>query len=91
MMPKFTLIAEHTDFTGVRLQKNTLEFEDDYLGDILDNIKQFLQGTGFAIEGNLEIVPYESIDIPEVPDEIIEIPKPDYAFKQNYYREMSDD
>ena len=85
-MPKFTLIAEHTDFTGVRLQKNTLEFEEDYIGDILDNIKQFLQGTGFTVDGNLEIVPYESIDIPEVPDEFINT-TPDYSFKQNFYKE----
>lgn len=85
-MPKFTLIAEHIDYTGMQVQKNTLEFEDDYLGDILDNIKQFLQGTGFAVDGNLEIVPYESIDIPEVPDDFIH-PTPNYSFKQNFYKE----
>ncbi len=86
-MPKFTLIAEHTDFTGVRLQKNTMEFEEEYIGDILDNVKQFLQGTGFTIDGTLDIVPDEFADTIKTE----EAPKPDYAFKQNYYREMSDD
>ena len=86
-MPKFTLIAEHTDFTGVRLQKNTMEFEEEYIGDILDNVKQFLQGTGFTIDGTLDIVPDEFDD----PIKTEETAKPDYTFKQNYYKEMSDD
>lgn len=82
-MPKFTLIAEHTDFTGVRLQKNTMEFEEDFLGDILDNMKQFLQGTGFIIEGTLDVVPEEFGD----PAEPIEAPT-DYSVKQNWYKEV---
>ena len=55
-MPKFTLIAEHIDYTGVRSQKNTMEFDEEYLGDILNNVKQFLQGTGFIIDGTIDIV-----------------------------------
>ena len=89
-MPKFTLIAEHTDFTGVTLQKNTLEFNEDYIGDILDNIKQFLQGTGFTIDGTLDIVQDDFVDFtsyekahPKGFDEPI-----DYSVKQNFYKEV---
>lgn len=92
-MPKFTLIAEHTDFTGVRLQKNTMEFEEDFLGDILDNVKQFLQGTGFIIEGTLDVVPEEFGD-PTGYDSYEKVhPKgfdepADYSVKQNFYKEV---
>jgi len=89
-MPKFTLIAEHTDFTGVTLQKNTLEFNEDYIGDILDNIKQFLQGTGFTIDGTLDIVQDDFVDFtsyekahPKGFDE-----PTDYSVKQNFYKEV---
>jgi hypothetical protein len=92
-MPKFTLIAEHTNFTGETLQKNTLEFEEDYISAVLDNIKQFLQGTGFVIDGSLDIVPedfgdptgYESYEIahPKGFDE-----PADYSVKQNFYKEV---
>jgi len=82
-MPKFTLIAEHTDFTGVTLQKNTLEFNEDYIGDILDNIKQFLQGTGFTIDGTLDIVPEEFNDHYESQQSEL-----DFTFKQPYYKEV---
>ena len=82
-MPKFTLIAEHTDFTGVTLQKNTLEFNEDYIGDILDNIKQFLQGTGFTIDGTLDIVPEEFNDHCESQQSEL-----DFTFKQPYYKEV---
>ena len=95
-MPKFTLIAEHTDFLGVTSQKNTLEFNEEYIGDILDNIKQFLQGTGFTIDGVLDIVQDESVEtdygsyekahpkgFDEPTDERI-----DYSVKQNFYKEV---
>ncbi len=82
-MPKFTLIAEHTNFTGETLQKNTLEFEEDYISDVLDNIKQFLQGTGFVIDGSLDIVPDNFADYSEPEQSEL-----DFTFKQPYYKEV---
>jgi hypothetical protein len=56
-MPKFTLIAEHTNlYTGDVESKTTREFEVDYLPDVLENIDLFLRGTGFFFNGNLDIV-----------------------------------
>jgi len=56
-MPKFTLISEHT--SG---EKTTLEFEKDYLPDVLEYFENFLRGTGFHFIGNLDFVQdtYES-------------------------------
>jgi len=92
-MPKFTLIAEHTDFLGVTSQKNTLEFNEDYIGDVLDNIKQFLQGTGFTIDGTLDIVPDEFGDPTGYDSYEKAHPKgfdepTDYSVKQNFYKEV---
>ena len=50
-MPKFTLIAEHS--SG---EKATLEFEKEYLPDVLENIEMFLRGAGFHFAGNLDFV-----------------------------------
>lgn len=99
-MPKFTLIAEHIDYTGVRSQKNTMEFDEEYLGDILNNVKQFLQGTGFTIDGIIDIVPDEFGDPAEYEEDFTdhygydivhtgdEQPKSDYSFNQNFYKEV---
>ena len=92
-MPKFTLIAEHTNFTGVTSQKNTLEFNEEYIGNILDNMKQFLQGTGFIIDGVLDIVPEDFGDPTGYDSYEKAHPKgfdepADYSVKQNFYKEV---
>ena len=53
-MPKFTLISEHN--TG---EKITLEFNKEYLPDILHEFEMFLKGAGFHFSGNLDIVENE--------------------------------
>lgn len=55
-MPKFTLIAEHTDDYGNVLSKNTQEFEVEFLNEVLENVDQFIRGTGFFPRGVLEYV-----------------------------------
>ena len=50
-MPKFTLISEHN--TG---EKITLEFNKEYLPDILQEFEMFLRGAGFQFGGNLDFV-----------------------------------
>jgi hypothetical protein len=52
---KFTLIAEHE--TG---EKNTYEFDKEYLPDVLENIDLFLRGCGFWHTGVLDIVEEET-------------------------------
>ena len=64
-MPKFTLIAEHTDlYTGDVTSKATHEFEVDYLPDVLENTELFLRGVGFFFDGKLDFVN----DIEEPPE-----------------------
>jgi len=55
-MPKFTLIAEHTDNWGGTLSKTTHEFEVEFIDDVLDNVDLFLRGTGFNPTGQLEYI-----------------------------------
>jgi len=64
-MPKFTLIAEHTDLQGnPDGTKVNYEFYCDYLPEILEHLELFLRGTGFVTDGNLEFVS----DEPWTPD-----------------------
>jgi hypothetical protein len=58
-MPKFTLIAEHTNDYGETLSKNTHEFDVEFLQEVLENVDLFLRGTGFFSSGNLQYVPDE--------------------------------
>jgi hypothetical protein len=59
-MPKFTLISEHEDGAHV-----TVEFEKEYLPDILMHVDMFLRGTGFVYDGALAIEEYEPAQIKE--------------------------
>jgi hypothetical protein len=58
-MPKFTLIAEHTDNFGSTLSKTTHEFEVEFIGEVLENVDLFLRGTGFNPTGTLDYVEEE--------------------------------
>jgi hypothetical protein len=44
---------KHTAEDGTTI---TMTFEANYLPDVLMNIKHFLQGVGFSIRGELEVV-----------------------------------
>ena len=56
-MPKFTLIAEHTDLYGKPDgTKVTYEFHADFLENILENFDMFLRGCGFNPTGQLDYV-----------------------------------
>lgn len=60
-MPKFTLIAEHTDAYGKPTgHKITTEFNVDYLNEVLENFDLFIRGVGFIPEGVLEYTPEET-------------------------------
>jgi hypothetical protein len=49
-MPKFTLISEHDDSS-----RTTVEFERDFLPDVIMQMDMFLRGTGFVYNGSLTI------------------------------------
>jgi hypothetical protein len=56
-MPKFTLIAEHTDLFGKpNGHKVTHEFNVDTLDNVLENTDLFLRGCGFVPTGTLDYV-----------------------------------
>ena len=65
-MPKFALQSE--DCTGTIA---TLEFEKEYLPDILQEIERFLKASAFVFNGTLEIVPPDdyAINIDEYNEE----------------------
>ena len=50
-------MMEETDIRG-ELVRNKLisEFQSDYLSDILEKFQDFLKGSGFIIDGQLDIV-----------------------------------
>jgi hypothetical protein len=61
---KYTLTAEmprYDQFTGRNLNeisyKNTVEFDEDSIDEVLENIELFLRGCGFADYGRLQFVP----------------------------------
>jgi hypothetical protein len=63
-MPKFTLIAEHQNYTtGATDSKVTHEFECEYLPDVLENVQMFLKGTGFVFDGQLDIFEEEDDEV----------------------------
>lgn len=56
-MPKFTLIAEHTDLYGTPDgTKVNYEFHGVYLPEILEHVDLFLKGCGFNSPGTLDYV-----------------------------------
>ena len=59
-MPKFTLIAENTNwYTGKVESKVTHEFDADGISDVLQNTDLFLRGVGYFPNGTLDYVPDE--------------------------------
>ena len=60
LMPKFTLIGEHTDLQqnpdGTKVQ---YELNCDYLQEIVEHFELFLRGCGFNPTGKLDFVPDE--------------------------------
>lgn len=58
LMPKFTLIGEHTDLQGnPDGSKMTYEFHCDYLPEVLEHFQLFIRGCGFVPDGTLDFVP----------------------------------
>lgn len=53
---KFTFKSE---FVGFGSPETSMQFEADDLGDVLNYFKQFLQGAGYVIDGELDVVPNE--------------------------------
>lgn len=62
-MPKFTLIAEHTDLMGQPDgTKVQYEFYVDGLNDVLQHVELFIRGCGYYPDGTLDYVKDESVD-----------------------------
>ena len=51
-MPKFTFTCEHKDAFNkdVTVSKITYESNREYLGDVMEDIRDFLKGCGYMIE-----------------------------------------
>ena len=54
---KFTLISEDIDMFGDKNgDKTTKEFQAIDLQTVLDNVKEFLLGSGFIVDGEIEVI-----------------------------------
>lgn len=53
---KFTFISE---FQGFGSPKTSMQFEADSLEDVLMYFKDFLQGAGYVIDGDIDVIPPE--------------------------------
>ena len=49
---KFTFVSE---FAGFGSPKNTMEFEVDHIGDVIRYFEQFLRGSGYHFNGQLQL------------------------------------
>jgi hypothetical protein len=74
-MPKFTLIAEHTDLYGKPDgTKVNYEFYVDSLDDVLEHVDLFLRGCGYNPTGQLD---YVTDEFPEWTTEEWDTPQED--------------
>lgn len=60
---KFTFKSK---FVGFGSPETTMEFEVDQLEDVLAYLKQFLQGCGYTIDGELDVVRWNEESLHEV-------------------------
>jgi hypothetical protein len=59
-MPKMTFIAQHKDLlTNTEKYNITVDSYADSLYEIIENFELFLRGSGFYLDGRLEIVPFD--------------------------------
>ena len=60
LMPKFTLIAEHTDLmqkpNGTKV---SYDFHCEFLPEVLEHFELFLRGCGYCPTGTLDFIPNE--------------------------------
>ena len=54
---KYTLTCEQGSF------KNTVQFEEDFLPSVLENMQLFLKGCGFYFDGTLDIINEETEEL----------------------------
>ena len=54
---KYTLTCEQGSF------KNTVQFEEDFLPSVLENMQLFLKGCGFHFDGTLDIINEETEEL----------------------------
>jgi len=77
-MSKFTFISERFDYdeyTGEQrdlVSKTTREFHGHHLETILDELTEFLRGSGYHFDGHLDVVSYES-EIDKIDRELDEL------------------
>ena len=56
-MSEFTLISRDVEGTGV-----TMDFNAEYLPDVLEKFELFLKGVGYVFDGNLVILDSDDIE-----------------------------
>lgn len=62
-MPKFKFECEHRNAWDETLDsKVTMEFDKEFLPDVLEQFEQFLRGCGYYFDGRLELVEDEPVE-----------------------------
>jgi hypothetical protein len=75
-MSKFTFICEDEPMpfsSGGITSKRTVEFNCVSLPDVLQEFEMFLRGSGFHIDGVLDVVPQEPDDLDEYTETIFPV------------------
>lgn len=52
-----------SQFIGFGSPKTTMEFDVDQLEDVLLYFKQFLEGSGYDIDGDIEVINWEKDEL----------------------------
>lgn len=64
-MPKLTFVCEHQHPLKKDVTVSTITYESnrEYLDDILEDVRDFLKGCGFHIDGDIRVVKEETDDM----------------------------
>jgi hypothetical protein len=62
-MPNFKFECEHSNAWDQTLDsKVTMEFDKEFLPDVIEQFEQFLRGCGYYFDGRLELVEDEPVE-----------------------------
>jgi len=55
--PRYRFSVDHENEDGRTTFSNTLEFDAEFLPDVIGNFELFLKGAGFAFDGHVDVTP----------------------------------
>jgi len=55
--PRYRFSVDHENEDGRTTFSNTLEFDAEFLPDVIGNFELFLKGAGFSFDGHVDVTP----------------------------------